>query len=196
MNVPTKRLTKVSRERLVRHFLKLTPEDVRLRFGGPHSPEALRSYVESIDFDHDAVFGVFEEHLELVGVAHVARMPGDAAEFGVSVLPGHRGHGIGTALFARANDYARNLLTHTLFMHCLTENAAMMHIARKSGMSIVCDAGEADAYLELPPADAGTIARELMDERVALFDVALKAQVAAARRFAAALGNAETPNGS
>jgi hypothetical protein len=72
-------------------------------------------------------------------------------------------------------------------MHCLTENKAMMHIARKAGMSIVTEAGEAAAHLELPPADAATIAQELLQERVALYDIALKAQLKAARRFAASL---------
>jgi hypothetical protein len=76
-------------------------------------------------------------------------------------------------------------------MHCLTENKAMMRIARKADMQIVTEAGEADAYLRLPPADATTIAREMMDERVALFDVALKAQLVAAKRLAARMRGEE-----
>jgi hypothetical protein len=63
----------------------------------------------------------------------------------------------------------------------------MMHIARKAGMNIVTEAGESDAHLALPPADAATIAQELLQERVALYDVALKAQLRAAKRLAASL---------
>ena len=66
-------------------------------------------------------------------------------------------------------------------------NTAMMHIARKSGMAIVTDSGESAARLELPPAGVTTITRELMADRVALFDYALKAQLTAARRLAASL---------
>jgi hypothetical protein len=59
-------------------------------------------------------------------------------------------------------------------MHCLAENAAMMRLARKQGMAIVTEAGETDAWLELPPADAGSHFGEVFEQRVALFDHALK----------------------
>jgi hypothetical protein len=189
MTVPVKQLSPLSREALIAHFLGLAPEDYRLRFGRSMTPEAIREYVGGIDFGRDAVFGVFDDELRLAGVAHVGRME-EGAELGVSVAPGSRGQGVGSALFERANAYARNQQLRQLFMHCLTENKAMMHIAAKAGMKIVTAAGEADAYLELPPADAATIAQELLQERVALFDVALKAQLKAARRLAASLRSA------
>jgi hypothetical protein len=72
-------------------------------------------------------------------------------------------------------------------MHCLTENAAMMHLARKQGMDIVAEAGEADAWLKLPPADAASHMGAVFQQRVALFDSALKRQLANARRIAHAL---------
>jgi GNAT superfamily N-acetyltransferase len=118
-------------------------------------------------------------------------MPDGTAEFGVSVVPGWRGRGVGTALFERAHAYARNQLIRQLFVHCLTENKAMMHIARKADMQIVVESGEADAYLSLPLTDAATITQELIDERVALLDVALKAQLIAARRLAARMRGEE-----
>ena len=157
---------------------------MRLRFGTIRSPTSLAEYVESIDFDRDAVFGVFDNHLGLAGVAHVAMMPEGTAELGVSVVPDARRQGMGTALFERAHGYARNRRIRTLLMHCLTENRAMMHIAKKAGMRIIIDSGEADAWLELAPADAASITQEWTQERVALFDYALKAQ---ARRIAEAL---------
>jgi RimJ/RimL family protein N-acetyltransferase len=186
-----KRLSRLSRDALVAHFTALAPADLRLRFGMLKSPQAIAEYVDGIDYDQDAVFGVFDDELRLVGVAHVGRMPDGTAEFGVSVLPEWRGRGIGTVLFERANAYARNQLIRQLFVHCLTENKAMMHIARKADMRIVVESGEADAYLSLPPTDAATIAQELIDERVALFDVALKAQLVAAKRLAARMRGEE-----
>jgi hypothetical protein len=185
-NIPVKQLSPLSRDALVQHFLALAPEDYRLRFGRSMTPDAVREYVATIDFDRDAVFGVFDDDLRLAGIAHVARTE-DGAELGVSVVPTSRGKGVGSALFERANAYARNHGLRSLFMHCLTQNKAMMHIASKAGMNIVTEAGEADAYLELPPADAATIAQELLQERVALYDIALKAQLKAAKRFAASL---------
>ena len=131
------------------------------------------------------MFGVFEDDLRLSGVAHVA-IGGGLAEFGVSVLPGQRKRGIGGTLFEHAHAFARNQFIRTMFMHCLTENRVMMHIAKKSGMTICSEHGEADAYLKLPPLDAATIAAEMFNERVALFDYALKAHMDAARRLNAA----------
>ena len=146
----------------------------------------MREYVARIDFGQDALFGVLDDELRLLGVAHVARSP-TFAELGVSVLEGFRGRGIGAALLARAHLRARNWGMGSLFMHCLTENAAMMRLARRQGMDIVTEAGEADAWLKLPPADAGSHFGEVFAQRVALFDYALKSQFANARRIAAAL---------
>ncbi len=177
------RLTEASRPELERHFLSLEPEDVRLRFGVAIAAAAMVAYVERIDFDVDAVLGVHDEALALVGAAHVA-FTGDLAEIGVSVLPGHRGRGIGSALLARAAEHVRNRFVTRLFMYCLAENAAMLHIARKLGMTICVDAGEADAFLKLPPADPASVAGEFVDQRLALFDYALKAQAMRFRQIA------------
>ncbi len=174
-SVPVQRLVEASRPALRRHFLSLDGEDVRLRFGVTIPPVAIDNYVDRIDFDTDAVFGVHDDELALAGVAHVA-FTGDLAELGVSVLTPHRGHGIGSALLARAADHVRNRFVTRLFMHCLAENATMLHIARKLGMKICIDTGEADAFLKLPPADPASLAGEFVLQRMALFDYALKAQ--------------------
>ena len=45
---------------------------------------------------------------------------------------------------ARAVLRARNVGLRTLFMHCLAENDAIMHLAGKLGMDIVTQAPEAE----------------------------------------------------
>lgn len=179
-------LSRLDRTMMERHFLALDAEDRRLRFGIAIPDGPVREYVACIDFGRDAVFGVFDDDLRLLGAGHLARAKG-FAELGVSVLPGHRGKGIGAALLARAHLHARNWGMQALFMHCLAENGAMLHLARKQGMEIGVAAGEADAWLKLPPADAATHFGEVFAQRVALFDYALKAQLSSARRLAAAL---------
>ena len=94
------------------------------------------------------------------------------------------------ALLGRATAHVRNRSIANLYMHCLSENAAMMHIARKSGMTIVAAAGDADAHLALSPADPASITGEYMTDRFALYDYALKAHVAAWKRVNAALEGA------
>jgi GNAT superfamily N-acetyltransferase len=186
MQIPIRELWPSERPALHEHFLSLGARDRRLRFGAALGDTTVRQYVARIDFEQDAVFGVLDDELRLLGVAHVARSPA-FAELGVSVLEGFRGRGIGGALLARAHMRARNWGMGALFMHCLTENAAMMRLARRQGMDIVTASGEADAWLKLAPADAGSHFGEVFAQRVALFDYALKSQVANARRLAAAL---------
>lgn len=186
MTILIKELSRFEQPALERHFLALASEDRRLRFGAGVNDFAVRFYVKGIDFGRDALFGVLDDELKIIAAAHLARTNGHA-ELGVSVLPGHRARGIGGALLGRAHMHARNWGVHALFMHCLTENGAMMHLARKHGMDIVAEAGETDAWLKLPPADASSYMGAVFEQRVALFDYALKSQIAGARRVAGAL---------
>lgn len=188
MQVVTRELSRLERDNLGAHLTTLDTEDRRLRFGIAIGDAAIGDYVARIDFGRDAVFGVFDDELHLIGAAHLARAE-EHAELGLSVLPDHRGRGIGGALLGRAHTHARNWGVAVLFTHCLTENAAMMHLARKQGMKIVAASGEADARLDLPPANASSITQALLAERVGLFDYALKSQFDAGRRLlASALG--------
>jgi RimJ/RimL family protein N-acetyltransferase len=164
---------------VLRHLLLLNEEDRRLRFGTQTPDEVIRHYVEALDFNRDAVFGSFDSQLHLIGMGHLAYLPKNkgqpnAAEFGVSVLPDGRGQGIGTALLTRASVHSRNTRIESLFVHCLANNRAMMHLAQKAGMRVEYAYGDADAYLKLPPANSGTIVEEAANEQWADFDYALK----------------------
>jgi GNAT superfamily N-acetyltransferase len=192
MQIVTRELGRLERPKLASHFLALGAEDRRLRFGLPIADDSIADYVARIDFGRDALFGVFDDELLLAGAAHLARAE-DHAELGVSVLPAHRGRGIGGTLLERAHAHARNWGIGVLFMHCLSENAAMMHLARKRGMRIVAASGEADAHLELAPASPSSIAGALLAERAGLFDYALKSQMVNARRLFDALGAPKAP---
>jgi RimJ/RimL family protein N-acetyltransferase len=177
--VPVRELHAGHRDEILRHLLLLNDEDRRLRFGTQTPDEVIHHYVEGLDFNRDTVFGSFDSQLSLIGMAHLAYLPKtkgqpQAAEFGVSVLPDGRGQGIGTALLARASVHSRNTRIETLFVHCLANNRAMMHLAQKAGMSVEYAYGDADAYLKLPPANPGTIVEEAANEQWADFDYALK----------------------
>jgi len=171
------RLGPTCRDALKKHFAALPPEDQRLRFCTSLNADAVAAYVERIDFARDGVFGVHDDDLALIGVAHVA-IDESAAELGVSVLPAHRQRGIGGALLDRAVEHARNRFVPALWMHCLTRNPAIMRLARRSGMDIVVDGDEADAHLTLPPATLTSITSEVLTDRIALCDYSLKQQIA------------------
>jgi len=183
---PIKELTCCERSTIEEHFLALASADRRLRFGGSLNDDAIRTYVASIDFDRDAVFGVLDDELQLIAAAHLAR-DDRHVEIGVSVLPEHREQGIGESLLRRSHVHARNWGVGKLFMHCLTENSSMMHLARKNGMDITAASGEADAFLTLAPPNTMTYMSEVFEQRIALADYLLKSHLVGARRVAFSL---------
>jgi RimJ/RimL family protein N-acetyltransferase len=165
-----------------KHFLALEDDDRHLRFGSPTSDVVIERYVANLNFSRDALFGVFNDALDLIGIAHLAYVPSandspHSAEFGVSVLRDNRHRGLGAALLARAAVHARNTHIDTLFVHCLAKNKAMMHLAQKLGMRVEFAYGDADAYLILPPANAQSILHEASQEQMADLDYALKANL-------------------
>ena len=170
------------RAALLLHFLTLEADDRHLRFGSPTSDAVIERYVANLNFSRDALFGVFNDALDLVGIAHLAYVPSAkdsprSAEFGVSVLHDSRHRGLGAALLSRAAIHARNTHIDTLFVHCLAKNTAMMHLAQKLGMRVEFAYGDADAYLILPPANAQSILHEASQEQMADLDYALKANL-------------------
>ena len=177
--VPVRELHAGHRAEILEHLLKLDEEDRRLRFGTQTPNEVIEHYVAGLNFSEDAVFGVFDADLQLIGMAHLAYLPAvkgqaRAAEFGVSVLPEGRGQGLGTALLERSAVHSRNSNIQSLYVHCLANNKPMMHLAQKAGMKVEYAYGDADAYLKLPPANPGTIVQEAANEQWADFDYALK----------------------
>jgi GNAT superfamily N-acetyltransferase len=178
--MPTIQLSSMERSKIAAQLLELDADDRRLRFGCAMADEAVTRYVQGIDFERDALFGVYGADLRLVGACHVAQT-GDLAEFGVSVSPAHRRRGIGSALVARAALHARNVGIGNLFMHCLSENAGMKNIARQLGMRIVTQCGESDGSLELAGGDFASLVDEMTQQGVALYDYSLKSNVAAMR---------------
>lgn len=183
--VLVKELRERDRRRMLKHFLDLEHSDRLLRFGSVLPDEQVTNYVNRIDFSRDMVFGVYNRFFKLVAVGHLAFAPRDeknsttekerVAEFGVSVSKSARGLGIGSKLFERANISCRNNDVDTLYMHCLSSNKTMMHIAKKAGMEIHRDYGEADAYLKLPPANPASVLQEALDEQFAVLDYTYKA---------------------
>lgn len=184
--MPIRTLTPRHRQRIAAHLLKLSPRDRYLRFGYAAADAQIQHYVDTLDFRRDALLGVFNRGLELVAVCHLAYMPPPAegaprmAELGVSVLPHTRGRGYGRRLFDRAALHARNQGVTALFIQALTENDAMLHIARSAGAQVVRDGMESDARLELPAENLGSRMEEAMAHGVAELNYRIKVQ---ARRF-------------
>lgn len=178
--VPIRALAPRHKPRILAHLLALSDSDRYLRFGYPATDEHIQRYVEGLNFVRDEIFGVFNRRLQLVGMAHLAFSIdpkwSTCAEFGVSVAASQRGRGMGGRLFARAVTYARNQGVHMFFIHALSENAAMLKIARNAGARVERDGSESEAYLTLPEATLDSQVSGLLQDRMAEIDYQLKLQ--------------------
>ena len=171
------RLNPRHRDDIARHLLQLPAHDRYLRFGRGLRDEAVREYVDGIDFERDRVFGIYSLALELIGVAHLALDTNErTAELGLSVDTACRGRGYGYALLQRSVLHAANLGFRALFMYCLAENRTMMHLARKAGLTVLIEAGQADARLVLDRRAHGGVVREVIADQFSLIDCMLKQQ--------------------
>lgn len=178
--VPIRALGEQHRERIAKHLLGLEARDRYLRFGYAATDEQVRRYVGLLDFTRDQVFGIFNRRLQLIAISHVAYgAPEDAsncAEFGVSVAASARGRGFGARLFDRAVMLARNRGVRMMFIHALTENTAMLKIARNAGAAVQHDGSESQAYLQLPPPGLESRVSEIVAEQWGEMDYQLKKQ--------------------
>jgi len=171
------KLTALQRPDLLRHLRTLSAEDRRLRFGTYMHDAALEHYVNGIDFVRDKVFGIHGRDLAVVGMAHLALDRSQRfAELGLSVETTQRGKGYGLALLNRGKLSAVNLGYTTLFMHCLSENQIMIHLARKAGLKLVTEQGDVDAHLKLDATSYGAVAQEAVEDHIALADFLFKQQ--------------------
>lgn len=178
--VPIRSIGPAHLERVRAHLLALDPHDRYLRFGYSANDEQIGRYVDGLKFERDELFGIFNRKLELIAMAHLAFSVDpqchSCAEFGVSVSRQARGRGYGSRLFERAVMHARNEGVSQLFIHALSENTAMLRIARKAGAVIERDGSESEAHLRLPPADFDSRVTELINEQLAVTNYQLKAQ--------------------
>ena len=182
--VPIRSIGPSHGERITTHLLALSKQDRYLRFGFAASDEQIHRYVSGLNFERDDIFGIYNRKLELIAMAHLAFSTDpefkSCAEFGVSVLAHARGRGYGARLFDRAVMHARNEGVQMMFIHALSENTAMLKIARKAGATIERDGSETEAYLTLQPADLESRVSEMFEEQLAQVNYGLKAQ---ARQF-------------
>jgi GNAT superfamily N-acetyltransferase len=179
--VPIRSLGANHRGRIARHLLALDAHDRYLRFGFSANDEQIQRYADSLNFERDEIFGIYNRRLELIAMAHLAFSVDPelaaCAEFGVSVLKSARGRGYGARLFDRAAMHARNEGVSRMFIHALSENSAMLKIARNAGATVERDGSESEAHLHLPAATLDSRLTELVAEQMAQADYRVKTQV-------------------
>lgn len=178
--VPIRSLGEKHRNQIAGHLLELDVNDRYLRFGFVATDDHIKRYVAGLDFERDEILGITNRKLALIAVAHLAFVDGKGkltcAEFGVSVLKAARGRGFGALLFERAAMDARNKGVSLMFIYALSENTAMLRIARNAGARIERIGADAEAFLRLAPASLGSRMTEIVEDHYAQIDYRLKAQ--------------------
>lgn len=168
-----RKLLLVDKYKITNHLLQLQGEDRRLRFGGMVSNDFIKDYVAKSFNEDSQWFGVDHIDGHLVAACHVAIVNGEA-ELGCSVDEDFRGEGFAQKMFNRAVTWLRTRGITNVFMHCLSENGAMKHIARKNDMILVSEYGETDAKVEVEPATPLTYVEEAYMNRIAIYDMYMK----------------------
>ena len=183
--VPICHLRSYNLPEIQKHLLSLNARDRYLRFGYAATDEHITQYVQSLNFEHDEIYGIFNRDLHLLAMAHLAiyeqANSGEnkqiSAEFGVSVHGSARGRGYGHQLFKRALMHARNANASTILIHALSENAPMLKIARKAGATLERDGGETQALLKVPKGNLKTRMVELFTDQYAQTNYSIKEDV-------------------
>jgi len=195
--IPIRSLSPAQRPRILAHLLDLDARDRYLRFGYQASDEQIGRYVGGLNFERDEVFGVFNRRLRLIALAHLAfPEPGQnrpvAAEFGGSVAADVRGRGYGARLFEQATLHTRNRGVDQMFIHALSENTAMLRIARQAGAQVVRDGAESEAYLKLPTDTVASHMEQWVEERAGAVDYQIKQGARKVDSFIDVIGEVRT----
>lgn len=191
--VPIRSLSPSHRGEILAHLIALSSRDRYLRFGYSTTDEQIARYVDGINFGRDEVFGVFNRRLSLIALAHLAcpdgAQPGtQSAEFGGSVAEHARGRGYGARLFEHAMLHARNRGLGNLFIHALSENTAMLKIARHAGAVVERSGSESDAYLKLPQDTVASQVEQWVGRHAAAIDYQFKQQAQVVDELLDAIG--------
>jgi acetyltransferase len=125
-----------------RLFLKLSPDDVRLRFFAPKKalthPFAAR--LTQIDYDREMALVLAEPgtpgQSEVFGAVHASADPdGERAEFAILLRGDLVGLGLGPLLMRRIIDYSRASGIRQLYGEVLRENAPMLKVCQVFGFA-------------------------------------------------------------
>ena len=185
--IPRKLINDVDKKNLLLHFTRdITGDDRRLRFGATISDEAIGSYISKTfnNYGSNDMWFIIDVQTpdcfdrKVVASCHTSYdEKTNTAEIGLTVSPDYRNQKIGQELFIRGITWARMKGAETIFMHCLSENMAIQHIARKGGMTIVTiDPAEKESSITVKknPVVAGF--EDTIFEQMAVYDMVVRNQ--------------------
>lgn len=163
------------------HLLSLDEESRYMRFGYHIRTEQVIDLVNKWreNSDKHIIFAIENSDLEVVGIAHIS-LEDSPAELAFSVLKEYQGRGMGDALMKRAIEYCQNHGIKHGCMVCLGSNDKIKGLARKNGILVKTEYGDASAEVSIPDPSALSIWHEVVNDQLSKIDHLGKAQ----RKFA------------
>lgn len=171
------------------HLRRLDRDSRYDRFGGFISDEFIESYANSC-FGLDSItYGYFVDGImrgagELRGVGAAILHQG-AAECAFSVEKDWRRRGIGTQFMNRLVRAARNRNIDTLRLSCLSQNQAMIGLAKGFSAELSFETEETTGKLLAKTPSGSSILRELVDNSLGLASAVIEYQKRALLQLAA-----------
>ena len=134
------------------HLKNLSDTDRYTRFCYNIKDENIDQFILSMlyNFDDHHLFTATAND-KIIGFGHLAR-EGNDWELAVSVDSKHQGQGVANGLMDFMIDWGKTRGIHSVFMHCITQNQKIQHLARKHGLRMVDrDGAEVTSKVDLPP---------------------------------------------
>lgn len=130
----------------------------------------------------NVVFGIENDDLELVAVAHIS-LESEPAELAFSVIKNYQGRGMGDALMKRAIEYCQNHNIKQGCMVCLSTNDKIKRLAKRNNVLVTSLDGDAQAEILIPDPNPVSVWKEYWEDHFAKLDHLGKAQRKLARMF-------------
>lgn len=183
-----RKLTPFDKQKLVDHFIKdIVGNDRRLRFGYEAPDTSVKSYIEDSleNYGYVNMWFVVEDALKIIATCHVSmNKETNTAEMGCTVSPDYRNQKIGQELFNRGITWARMAGAENVFMHCLSENRTIQHIAQKGGMTVVTiDPSEKESTIKIKQNQYEAGFKDYVMDQIAIYDTAIRQQQFFAKKF-------------
>jgi GNAT superfamily N-acetyltransferase len=166
------------------HLLSLDEESRYMRFGYHIKAEQIKNLCNKWqdNADKHVVFVIENDDLEVVAVGHIS-LEDNPAELAFSVLKECQGQSMGDALMKRTIEYCQNHGIKTGCMVCLGSNDKIKKLARKHGILVKTEHGDASAEIAIPQPSPLSYWNEAINNSLAKMDHLGKAQRKFARMF-------------
>jgi RimJ/RimL family protein N-acetyltransferase len=190
-----RKLSHLDKQKLIDHFLNdIVDEDRRLRFGFEAPDSSVKDYINkslTYDYGYCSMWFVVDVGDRIVASCHVSlNRDNNSAEMGCTVSPDYRDQKIGQELFTRGITWARMAGAEHVFMHCLSENKVIQHIAKKGGMTVVTlDPSEKESTIQVKQNRFEAGWKDYVMDTIAVYDMSIRQQYFFVKKYLKGLVN-------